>query len=803
MTDRMSFEDRLEAAYERYLHGAPRDIDPYVVARAALATGGRGRLDRVGRVFDTPALRLAAALVVLLLALAAAVIIGSALQREPPLPIVQGEFTLVGPPAREDLDVYQAVVPDDERALLFGLGTESSTGRAFGFIDIFDPETGVVTLLDDSRVARRWNPHGIVRLADGRVLVTGGRQLENENLRPSELIDPDTGEITAVGQMVYPRTDHTATLLHDGRVLIAGGGNAQRSGDLPTKGDPPAELFDPATGTFSAIGLLHHSRAGHRATLLNDGRVLITGGSGADGTLAEAEIFDPATESFDVVVGRHSRVGHSATLLDDGRVLLVGGDRLSVDAGGFVSGDTLTSAELFDPATGDFTEAGLLTTERAEHAAVLLADGRVLIAGGYNSLGYPSTTELFDPASGTFARGANTLDRLGSTDAVPLRDGHVLVVGERGRFELFDPAPVGRAAAIPRPRDGLAGTVTTVESPAVERIGHTATLMPDGRVLVVVGTETDPRSPLDSAEIYDPGTGHWSATGSLHVARAFHTAALLADGRVLVVGGQVPVTESDGSRTYGPIDAAEVYDPATGTFTSIGLMSLPRAEQLSATVLPDGRVLITGGTDKPGLDLFDPRTNAFAAVTAYCQGDSVLLPDGRVLIGCGQGLVFDPATDWVAPADPTWLGDVGTRLPDGRILFTDTLGSHPLVLHPEFDPAEAFPWSAMAGFNEVLGDRSGIGASVQTITPLHDGRSLVFASQRDDTTHPLRHGLALVFDPNLVTFTEVASPTGRFANTATMLQDGRILFVGKPVRSPDRTDPEPPVAEIFDLGLPR
>ena len=124
---------------------------------------------------------------------------------------------------------------------------------------------------------------------------------------------------------------------------------------------------------------------------------------------------------------------------------------------GLISDEALTSAELFDPATNSFSEAGALTTERSQHAAVLLEDGRVLIAGGYNRDGAPATTELFDPAGGAFVRGAETIDRIGSTTAALLPDGTVLVVGENSRLELFDPAPVGRAAGSPAPRKGSRG----------------------------------------------------------------------------------------------------------------------------------------------------------------------------------------------------------------------------------------------------------------------------------------------------------------------------------------------------------
>jgi Kelch motif len=274
--------------------------------------------------------------------------------------------------------------------------------------------------------------------------VTGGQEIASdgsyERPAPTEIIDPTSGSITTVGQMVHPRYGHTTTLLSDGRVLIAGGDVS--IGPNPAS-NASAELFDPATGTFEETGSLNHARMYHRATLLEDGRVLITGGVEAGKNTAEAEVFDPATSTFTPTGTLHvGRTDHSATLLPDGRVLIVGGNGL--DAAGFVSDTATAVTELFDPRTGTITETAPLITERSQHAAVLLPDGRVLIAGGFNFDGEPTTTELFDPATGTFQRGANTLDPLGQTSAAPLHGGRVLVVGETDALELFDASTSGR-----------------------------------------------------------------------------------------------------------------------------------------------------------------------------------------------------------------------------------------------------------------------------------------------------------------------------------------------------------------------
>ena len=823
MGDRMAFEDRLEAAFERYVQGAPRDVDPYVVARAALAARGPGRLNRGGRALDSPAMRLAAAVVVLLLALVAAVIIGSALQREPPLPIVHGEFTPVGPLAVSGS--RQAVGLADGRVLLIGIEMEDPANSIaeIGYLEIFDPTAADITRLDSHPVVRRSAPRGVVLLADGRVLLTGGDEFYGEGESrdaPTEIIDPRTGEVTTVGQLVHPRNWHTATLLEDGRVLIVGG---EVDGGIQ---NAPAEVFDPATSSFRAIDPPNHARLYHVATRLKDGRVLLTGGYG-DARPAVAEVFDPRTERFTDVAALHfGRTDHSATSLEDGRVLIVGGNGLN-ERGWISEEDPLASAELFDPATNAITETGPLTTERSQHTAVLLRDGTVLIAGGFNTDGSPSTTELYNPATGKFTRGGDMLDRIGNATGALLPDGQVLVAGEIAALERFDPNPVGTAAALPGPRnDGLAGIVTAIDPPSVERRSHTATLLTDGRVLVVGGRVdlTDGRVlvvggrvwgqiNLDSAELYDPRSGTWTTTGPLNEARAFHTASLLADGRVLVAGGSEVDPQGD---SLVPMDSAELYDPVAGTFTAVGPMTIPRGGtsmccgdmgDLSTTVLPDGRVLIAGGSEEPGLDLFDPRTNTFSRIPTDCQSGTVLLPDGRVLLACGPGYVVDPSTGQVEPlSDLAARQQLGRQLPDGRLLFTDRVGSTPQLFDQTgFVPGEQLPWRnySTASFGSLFGERMGNGNSIQTITLMPDGRSLIGAARPRESNHPLRLGLTAVFDPGLVTFTEVSSPTGRYGNTATMLQDGRILFVGEPVRSPDRTDPQPPVAELLDLGLAR
>jgi hypothetical protein len=377
---------------------------------------------------------------------------------------------------------------------------------------------------------------------------------------------------------------HTTTLLPSGKVLIVGGTNNILWDALNS-----AEIYDYADGAFTATGSMSAARYSHTASLLPDGKVLIAGGMNAGGSTAGAERYEPATGVFTATGSMiTSRRDHTATLLPNGKVLIAGGY-------GSNYGNYLNTAELYDPAAGTFAATGSLTTARQNHSATLLPDGRVLVTGGTNGSGDLMTAELYDPATGTFtATGSMTMARKYHT-ATLLPDGRVLITGGYGEplysAELYDPAT---------------GTFTATGGMATGRWWHTATLLPNGKVLIAGGYNNDHMYHFVSkAEVYDPATGLFSATGNLVAGRLLHTANLLASGKVLITGGY----------TYDGLNAlfnkAELYDPASGVFTAVGNMTGGR-QYHTATLLPNGRVLIAGGGGYYGNDytnsaeLYDP-----------------------------------------------------------------------------------------------------------------------------------------------------------------------------------------------------
>jgi hypothetical protein len=405
-----------------------------------------------------------------------------------------------------------------------------------------------------------------------------------------------SGMFSPTGDMTTERMYHTATLLPNGKVLIAGG-FAILSG-WPVWAS--SELYDPATGTFSRTGSMTTPRNSHTATLLPNGKVLIaggdlgTGGSSGSSALASAELYDPATGTFAATGSMTSaRRSHTATLLNDGKVLIAGGVSYSRGAQIF-----LGSAELYDPSTGTFTATGSMIAPRSFHTATLLNNGKVLINSHFNyATGDDDGTsnddlaraELYDPESGTFS-----------------------LTGKTAYLSL------GRVSA--------------------------SSLLISGKVLNTLEYSCDP---AEQAEVFDPLTETFSATGKMTIARGYSSATLLPDGKVLIAGRE-------------RVGSADVYDPVAGTFSPAGEMR--REEGHTATLLPDGTVLLSGGWICCG----------YSIPTAELYRPKVLTPSPVLLSVSAdhQAAILHGGTKRVASAsDPAVAGEVleiyGTGLISG------------------------------------------------------------------------------------------------------------------------------------------
>ena len=341
---------------------------------------------------------------------------------------------------------------------------------------------------------------------------------------------------------------------------------------------------------FTPTGSLDEARGLHTATLLPNNKVLVAYGSNSSSYtkatgyvgLSSIEVYDVGTGTFTEILGDDGLgiFGHTATLLPNGTVLLAGGFINDV-WDDYLDSTSDNGAGLYDSATGVWSGTGNMTANRGDHTATLLANGKVLIAGG------------------------------------------------------ADPDPTGTGLASAELYDPSTGTFTQTGSMAVGRYLHTATLLQNGKVLIVGGVLTSTSDPVATAEVYDPATGIFTMAGAMATAREQHTATLLADGRVLIVGGTTSTGTGDLHRTA----TAEVYDPSTGSFSVTGSMAEARTFH-TATLLPSGKVLVAGGgNENSTAEVYDPATGSFSITGGMEIGRSghtaTLLPNGSVLVAGG------------------------------------------------------------------------------------------------------------------------------------------------------------------------
>jgi N-acetylneuraminic acid mutarotase len=529
------------------------------------------------------------------------------------------------------------------------------------------------TALSATMTAQRCYPTATL-LPNGQVLLTGGQTNSGVVLNTAELFDPLINTFTALSAtMTVARAGHTATLLPDGTVLLSGGYTAHSGTALSS-----AEIYDPVSNTFTALkARMQRTRVFHAAVLLPSGQVLLTGGSQyvSGAALDSAELYDPVGQTFTLMTATmtKARWGLAAALLPNGQVLLTGG----TTPNGYIT----PLAEVYDPVAQTFTAlSATMRTDRRHHAATLLPSGELLLTGGQsNEEDFLNSAEVYNYVTQTFRAlpATMTLDRQGHS-ATLLPSGLVLVAGGEDQFnndvntaEVYDAlAPISKRFA------SLSATMTT------PRVFHTATLLPNGQVLVTGGVNWNADTTLNTGEVYDPVTQTFTLlNATMAEYRAGHTATLMRNGLVLLAGGC--------GGACGAASSAEVYDPVPQTFTALSAAMVANRFGHTATLLPNGEVLLTGGfvADYPvdTAEVYDPIAQTFTALNAKMTvprggHTATLLPSGQVLIAGGQtgqneGVYSNKPLDTAEVYDPAaqTFTALGATMTTRRVYYTATL----------------------------------------------------------------------------------------------------------------------------------
>jgi len=609
--------------------------------------------------------------------------------------------------------------------------------------------------------------HTATLLPNNKILVVGGIN-DSGALIGVEIYDVDTDTWTEVASMNYARYGHTATrmLNSNQEILVVGGSNSINT----------FEVYDPVDNTWTA-GTMTVNRNGHTATLIPNGQVLVCGGAGQ----TSCQIFTPNINTWtDTASLNIGRTMHTATMMPDNRILVTGGDNP-----GFDEEPTAEVLDIYNQGAGWVYASSFMNNSRDDgHTAALLPDGSVLIAG---SDGFATaTSEVFDPTSNTFGEVTSLIDgRNNGFTMTLLQSGNVLIAGGvgAGGYELEKAEIYHWATATIMPTNSLLQSCRN----------HTATLLPDGSVLVVGGEVPIGGSYFGThAELYDPDTGNWIPRAAPFLPRARHTATLLKNGRVLVTGGE------NGIET---LNSAELYTPAINQWHMTSSMNYARIGH-TATMLLGGRILIAGGIYGVGgvtAEIYDPDLNSWAATSDMneprFEHAAVLLGNGTVLVTGGYDIngaethyseIYDPETDtWRYTAEPMNFGhtDHGAALlPNGQVLVMGGMSAPPFICDhcsEMYDP-DLDRW--IAGPNTQLNHAS---TSGNPLLLLKNGTVLT------------ESGGTEFYDPKINQWLlNTASMIYSYWNhTITLLLDGRVLLAGGWDGIDNRG------CEIYDPGL--
>jgi len=488
-------------------------------------------------------------------------------------------------------------------------------------------------------------------------------------------------------------------------------------------------VYDPVANTWSSAASALVSR-GETASGLIGGKFYLTGGGASfPGAFNQTEIYDPVTDTWSFGAPIPIAVRHPGSAVIAGKLYVVSGQ----DA----SNVYRPEVQIYDPVSNSWTYGAPIPTPR--HSPLVgVIGGKLYAATGYNGSEL-TTLEIYDIASNSWTTGpSSTTPRwIGVSEVIDskfyIAGGRTVGSGDTASLEVFTieaPTPT----PTPTPQVGPPQSWTSTLSMTHARFGHTATRLPDGRVLAVGGTDCS-TGPLASAELYDPISSTWTPAASMSTARRGHTATLLPNGKVLVAGGF-----NNGSTLEG-LASAELYDPVTDTWSGTNAMAVGR-DAHTATLLVDGKVLVAGGESGfpqvflTSAELYDPATGTWSSTGSLLQArdlhTALLLQNGKVLVAGGRnaGTVLDSAE----------LYDATTQT-----------------------------WSSAANLNERR--------AIHTATLLSNGQVLVAGGFNTSLSTAISS--AELYNPITNTWTPTASMgVSRYAHTATALLDGTVLVAG-------------------------